>query len=385
MVLLVVGSGAQDYRADLLHAIADLDVYVVSDSEPTWELDAVRAATRLPRLAEARVGRLSRGLIGAIVDSARLYGAAGIVTFDEHLVEAVSAAASELDLPGLDPRAAALCRNKAATRSTLSAAGVRQPKFLRAVDADRTALDFPVVVKPTTLAGSAGVRLVRKMGDLSEAIAGARDAAGLAATATSFDVLVEQLVDGDEISVDAITERGHTRIAQIARKHITSDGRFIETGHVVDPNDPLWDDRDLFEVIERAHEAVGFNHGISCTEVKLSHEGPVIIEINARTPGDFLPQVAALSGGEHLARVAALVALGADVALRRPTRAAAVRFTSDNASPRQPETATEERVEFHRLSDGSDGFNRTWYSLATAHDGDRAFQLACEALGMEAR
>jgi len=389
MTLLVVGSGAPEYRIDLLRAIADLDVHLVLDAEPTWELDHVVRAKRVPRLAAARVGRTSPAVVQSIVAAAASAGASGIVTFDEHLVEAVAAATSALGLPGLSPAAAATCRDKAATRRALRARGLDQPGVFRARDAlaapDKLA--YPVVVKPTALAGSVGVRLVQHPEALEEAIAEARDSAGAAASAAAFDVIVEDYVVGPEISVDAVVERGRISVAQIARKHVTDDGRFVETGHVVDPNDPLWLDAALLRTVEQALEAVGFGHGVTHTELRLASGGPVVIEINARAPGDLLPLVAERSGGRHLARVAALVALGRDPELRRPTGAVAVRFAMHDAGDRSEREVPPsvpilagERAEAFALPRHPAGLGRTAYAIASASDGDRAFELAGLAL-----
>ena len=96
-----------------------------------------------------------------------------------------------LGLPGPSLHAAVLSRNKALQRGTFGAAGIAQPDYLLTGDlagsAEWVAERLPVVVKPLSSAGSAGVELVADL-DAFHAVAARR--------ATEVPLLVETAVEG---------------------------------------------------------------------------------------------------------------------------------------------------------------------------------------------
>jgi biotin carboxylase len=378
MPLLVIGSGRPDYRRDILEALEGFDVHLIVDAPATWELDLIRSATTVPQLAAARLGYTSSRLLQAARRVARAAGVQGVLTFDEQLVECTAEIASMLGLPGPTSRAARNCRDKSVTRALLREAGIRQPEVQvvlpGASSVARTR--FPAVVKPASLAGSVGVSLVHDQAEMERAIAEAREAAGAASRAPMFKVLVEDYVDGEEISVDTVAEGGRHHIVQIARKRLTDDGRFVETGHAVDARDPLWDDSELRSTVHRVHDVLGFGHGVTHAELRLGAGGPTVIEVNARVAGGFLPLLAELSGGAHLARLAAEVALGHRPSLQRPARSASVRFSSNDALPTsRPALEPGEVLLVEKLSPAPGPAGRTWYAVAAAATSARAEAL----------
>lgn len=122
--------------------------------------------------------------------------------------------------------------------------------------------------------------------------------------------------------------RGEVIPLCIARKEVGFAPYFEETGHVVDPADPLWQDATLGEAVERTHAALGFSDGVTHTEVKLTRQGPKVIEVNARIGGGLIPYLNLLGGGADLGLAAAAVACGhrppVEVEPRR--QVAAIRF-----------------------------------------------------------
>jgi biotin carboxylase len=80
-------------------------------------------------------------------------------------------------------------------------------------------------------------------------------------------------------------------------------------------------------VLQGAHTAVGFRDGMTHTEVRLTEDGPKIVEINARIGGDLIPYLGLLTTGIDPGLAAADIACGRAPRLT-PTRArvGAVRF-----------------------------------------------------------
>jgi hypothetical protein len=71
------------------------------------------------------------------------------------------------------------------------------------------------------------------------------------------NILVEEFARGPEISVDRVVHHGTVPPVCLARKEVGFEPYFEETGHVVDPDDPLWSDGIVVDVIVRTHGQAG--------------------------------------------------------------------------------------------------------------------------------
>ncbi|REK15677.1 MAG: ATP-grasp domain-containing protein, partial [Actinobacteria bacterium] len=137
----------------------------------------------------------------------------GIVAADDAGVVVAALAGSKLGLLANDPEAARATRDKALLRARLSAAEVPQPPW-RVFDAKtqvgeiEAELEFPVVVKPTSLSAGQGVIRVDHPGQLRQAIERARTIAS--SEGSSADrIVVETLIHGDEVALEGmVTDRG---------------------------------------------------------------------------------------------------------------------------------------------------------------------------------
>src|SRR5262249_60855178 len=83
-------------------------------------------------------------------------------------------------------------------------------------------------------------------------------------------VLVEELVDGPELSIDGAVVAGQYLPFCLAHKQLGLPPYFEEVGHLVDGADPLLADADLRQVLEETHRAPGLPYGITHTQVPLA-------------------------------------------------------------------------------------------------------------------
>jgi biotin carboxylase len=322
--LLLLGTGGRDYREYLLAALAGrYAVHLLAGAEPTWEK---------PYLAGWDVVDP-----GGTVDAAAYLPAAraarpdGVLTWDEARVLQAATVAAELGLPGGDPGAVLRCRDKSLTRVALARAGVPQPAYalVRSAAEARAAADrigWPVVVKPRAMAASLGVARADTPAELAQRFAAARDVT-LPGAWTYPEVLVEELVAGPEVSVDAAVHRGTAHPFCVARKEVGYSPWFEEVGHTVAADDPLRTDPGLLGVVQDALAALGFADGTVHAELKLTPAGPRVIEVNARLGGDLIPYLGLRATGADPGPAAAAVACGRSPALAADrSLAAAVRF-----------------------------------------------------------
>lgn len=323
MTLLLVGAGSQAYREYLLRSVAqEYEVHLLAERAPLWEGPYLSGHTVVDTTD-----------VTAMAEAVRALPYEGVLTWDDTRVVHTAELARLLGLPGSPPEAMLRCRDKWATREALRGAGVPQARSelvtsLPRARAAATRIGYPLVLKPRALNASTGVAKVDEPALLSARFRLARGATAPGAVEVApGDVLVEQYLDGPEISVDAAWYEGRMHPAFVARKECGFPPYFEETGHLVDAGDPLLSDPAVLDVVSAAHAAVGFTTGWTHTELRLTAEGPKIVEINARIGGDRIPDIGRLALGVDAALVAARVACGVRPRIR-PDRhgVAAVRF-----------------------------------------------------------
>ena len=93
---------------------------------------------------------------------------------------------------------------------------------------------------------------------------------------------------GAEVSVEAMTVEGKTHIITITDKYITPPPYFVELAHCEPSILPEEVQEQIKEVALRAVEAIGLRSGASHTEIKVTKEGPKVVELAARLGGDFI-------------------------------------------------------------------------------------------------
>jgi biotin carboxylase len=315
-VVLLVGSGWRPYREYLLRGLARRSpLWLLDGAAATWQQPYITGGSVVGLLDAERAVPDQQGLIDAAVAVAAARPVIGVLTYDELSVMATAHIAERLGARGLTVAGASNCRDKSRTRAALTEAGVPQPLFAvvhsyeEAADAAER-IGYPVVVKPRGMGASVGVVRASQASDLAAAFGVAERVRHSGPPAFERGVLVEELVEGPEISVDGALHDGEYVPFCLARKQLGPPPCFEEVGHVVDAADPLLTDPDLLAVLSTAHKALGLPDGMTHTEVRLTARGPVIIEVNARLGGDLIPYLGLLATGIDPGRVAAQVAVG---------------------------------------------------------------------------
>jgi biotin carboxylase len=258
----------------------------------------------------------------AIAVAARSYHArmpvAAVTTFDEFAVEPTAVVARALGVIGLDLDAARAARDKVEMRRRFDAVGIPSPRWRYATtmaEARAAAADigYPVVIKPRRAGASIGVVRVDDEGDLL----GILPAIHLTSATlprhtgtTEAGVLVEEYLDGPELSVEAMTFAGETMVVAVVDKPDPMDGPYFEEKLFVTPSSlPLDEQRKLAALTLRAIAALGITTGPTHTEIRLTRLGPRILEIGARL-GGARHRLLELSRGIELIELTVRSALG---------------------------------------------------------------------------
>ncbi|WP_438306839.1 ATP-grasp domain-containing protein (plasmid) [Streptomyces sp. HUAS TT11] len=325
-LLVLVGNGDRAYREYAFASLAEhTRVHLVSESAPSWQ---AAYTTDHSVVEPGDADALSAAVAAAAASTG---GRVGVMTWNEVLLEATARTADRLRLPHMSPAAARACRDKLTTRGLLRAAGLPAVRHAHVHDVDEalreaTGIGYPVVVKPRSLAGSVGVVVAHDREELRTAYDVAAGAA-FPGLDQLEGVLLEEYLEGPEISVDSVVRDGAVEPLSVARKRLGFPPFFEEVGHLVAPwrHEP-WADG-VIALVSDAHRALGVTTGVTHAEVRLTAAGPRLIELNGRLGGDFIPYLGHLATGVELTTVAADVALGRSPDTRATRgRCAEVRF-----------------------------------------------------------
>lgn len=165
---------------------------------------------------------------------------------------------------------------------------------------------FPLIVKPSDRSGSLGVFKVEKQNELFPAL---QNAIGV-----SFkkEAMVEEYIDGREISVEFISYKGKHYPLQITDKITTGAPHFVELEH----HQPSTLSKDMFkkiyDITAQALDALGITNGASHAEYKITEDNRIVImEIGGRMGGDFIgSDLVRLSTGYDFVKGVVDVAMG---------------------------------------------------------------------------
>jgi biotin carboxylase len=208
--------------------------------------------------------------------------------------------AERLGLPHpISAATAVLATNKLRQRERFAEAGVPQPRFEVLTGAE-TELGPPCVVKAPDRQGQKGLSLVLERDELRNAIANAR------ASSRSGTVLVEEVVDGPEVTVVGFSVSGELVPLAVTDRLTASPPAFgVALAHVWPSRHP-----EAAEVARRAVEALGIEEGPSYTQLRIGPDGPQVMEVAARLGGGHDAELVEAALGVDLNGLALATALG---------------------------------------------------------------------------
>ena len=183
-------------------------------------------------------------------------------------------------------------------------------------------LNFPCIIKPTDNAGSHGVVKVSSFNEILEAY---NYSLGFS---RHGNVIVEEYLEGPEVSVEVMVVSGTVHVLQITDKLTTGAPYFVEMGHSQPSLLSYEVQKEIKEVATAACLAIGIDKGPAHVEMKVTERGPVMIELGARMGGDNITtHLVPLSTGVDMVSSTIKVALGEEPDIT-PTlhRGSAIRY-----------------------------------------------------------
>lgn len=247
----------------------------------------------------------------AVLKAAEEFKPDGIMTLATDMpMRGVSKASDKLHLHSISYETSFKATDKYEMIKAFKAYGVPSPWYF-VVDSyeDLKALEgkvsFPCIIKPTDNAGSHGVA---KVHDFEELLANYEYSHSCS---RHGKVIVEEYLDGPEVSVEVMVVKGKVHILQITDKITTGAPHFVEMGHTQPSRLSEEIQRQIREVAEAACKSLGLDKGPAHVEMKVTSRGPVMIELGARMGGDNITtHLVPLSTGIDMVGATIKVALG---------------------------------------------------------------------------
>lgn len=227
----------------------------------------------------------------------------------------VAYVANKMKLVGNEYTAAVKANNKYQMREAFMKVGVPCPKFMmvtpetlhtpEVIDGLRE-FQYPMITKPSDRSGSLGVTKIMKPAEFYPAVELAME------KSFKHQAMIEEFIEGREISVEFISYNGKHYPLQITDKVTTEAPHFVELEH--HQPSTLSDEMfaTIYDMTKSALDALGLTNGASHAEYKITHDGRIaIMEIGGRMGGDFIgSDLVRLSTGYDFVKGVIDVALG---------------------------------------------------------------------------
>jgi biotin carboxylase len=235
-----------------------------------------------------------------IVDLAHERPLAAIVQIGDRATETAALASEALGLLNHPPEAAKACRDKHLARGRLRQAGLKVPNYRRfPLEADPRQLlaeeavtfDVPRVLKPLALSASRGVIRADTPEEFIRAFERIRallksPQIGVLREETSNFIQVETYIEGIEVAVEAILDRGRLRVLAIFDKPDPLAGPFFEeTIYVTPSRSSAGVQQEVVSTLAKAVAALGLYHGPVHAELRVNRAGIWVMEVAARSIG----------------------------------------------------------------------------------------------------
>jgi biotin carboxylase len=222
--------------------------------------------------------------------------------------------AAKLELPHpLSPGVAQAATSKQRQRARFAEAGVAQPRWAVVGKAEDPAgalaqVGLPCVVKAPDRQGQRGLAVLRDADALGGAVAAAR------AESRSGTVLLEELVEGQEVTVVSFSQRGRFAPLVVTDRERGADAFGVALAHVYPSAHAL----EAAALAEAAAAAVGVTDGPAYTQIVMGTDGPRVVELAARLGGGHDAELVEAVTGAPLNAMAVAAALGEEPPLFSP-------------------------------------------------------------------
>ena len=171
---------------------------------------------------------------------------------------------------------------------------------------------YPLIVKPIDSSGSRGVYYCSTKNELTNAYFDS-------VKYSNFDkVLIEEFLEGPEISIEALVQNDFLYIVQITDKTTTPFPYNVEMGHLQPSRFYRKYYDEIYQILSTAVKSLKLNDCALHPEMKITTNGIKIVEIGPRLGGDFITShLTPLSTGINIEEQLLKIAVGKKINIER--------------------------------------------------------------------
>lgn len=261
-----------------------------------------------------------------VYQAAKVFKADGIMTLATDMpMRSLAYACEKLGLVGLAYNSAVKATDKGEMIKTFESAKVEHPWYQIISDEHKPVpgtYTFPLITKPTDNSGSRGVMLVHNEEELASALSYSSK------NGRCGDAIIEEYMQGPEVSVEVMVSHGVPHVLQITDKLTTGAPHFVEMGHSQPSRLPEEAQYAIRDLASRAVLSVGIQNGPAHVEIIFTKNGPKMVELGARMGGDCITtHLVPLSTGIDMVGNTIKIALGEEPELEQKLcKGSAIRY-----------------------------------------------------------
>ncbi|SHK19367.1 ATP-grasp domain-containing protein [Paramaledivibacter caminithermalis] len=306
--ILFLGTGT--YKKNIFkHVGAKNNIYLLTNKTPTWENDFIcdyRIIDTFNKLDTLK----------SAMELESLYGIDGAMIIAEPYVEVAGVIFDALGFPGVSEEVSRNCRNKFEMKKCFINHGVpvaegfqvhTKDEFIRAA----LKMDNSFIVKPIASWGSYGVKRVRnKSKKYLEKIYNEIIEHTYRMNKSTV-LLVEEYLDGKELSVEALVYDGEVFPLAINDKPTPLEGPyFFDLDYVINFENSQEEEKEIFEITKKALKALGIQNGAAHLEMRCTSRGYKVLEAACRLGGGSIPDAVEKAVGVNMYEQYMNIALG---------------------------------------------------------------------------
>ncbi|MDU5459984.1 MULTISPECIES: ATP-grasp domain-containing protein [Anaerococcus] len=317
--------GASILQVPAIEKAIDMGLEVIA-----VDMDSNALGFKIPGVKKEVISTID---IESVMSAAKKHNIDAIMTLASDMpIMTVAKVSKKLGLVGVDLDTAIKATNKSKMRESLKSFGVPVPLFYKVDSLDKCIKavnkikdkGYKCILKPADNSGSRGIVLLPDFNEKTINIAYNYSKNN----SRNKIVMVEEFMEGPEVSVETISVDGKCNIIQITDKITTGAPYFVEMGHSQPSQLPDSMKDKIKEITIAANKAIGIISGPSHTEIKITQNGPKIVEIGARLGGDNITtHLTPLSTGVDMVESCIKIALGEKPDIRiKYDKASAIRY-----------------------------------------------------------
>ena len=180
--------------------------------------------------------------------------------------------------------------------------------------------NFPVIVKPVISSGSRGVIKCDFFEELPKTVKKTLQ------FCKDGRFIIEEYLEGDEISVEAFVLNRKVHVIQITDKIVTPPPFNVEIGHI-QPSQYIYLKNKIRDLLQEIIDGTSLDNCAIHPEFKIKNDKIIIIEIGPRLGGDYITShLTPLSTGVNIENIVLQIAIGNKVKYYKENKSALISY-----------------------------------------------------------